>query len=185
LISHWKTPADIAIGAKEPLTAVTSPDTLIAGLNGIEQMMYTDLHSYLPDDILVKVDRASMASSLEARAVYLDYRIVELALGLPLDLKIRGGRTKWILRKILDKYVPADLVERPKMGFGIPLDEWLRGPLRGWAEELLDEGRLKKEGYFNPDEIRIKWREHLSGKRNWQYHLWDILMFQAWQQRWM
>ena len=184
LISHWKKPADIVNNSSEPLTAVTNPKSSIRNINSVERMMYTDLCSYLPDDILVKVDRASMASSLEARAVYLDYRVAELAWKIPFSLKIRGSATKWVLRKILDRYVPAGLVKRPKMGFAIPLHEWLRGPLKDWAEELLDEQKLKEDNFFNPAQIRIKWREHLSGKRNWQYHIWIILMFQAWKERW-
>lgn len=184
LISQWKDPSAIVIDSSEPLTRVTDPSFCIHDCNSIEWMMFIDMCSYLPDDILVKVDRASMASGLEARAVYLDHRIVESAWKMPFSLKMRGRTSKWILRQILDRYVPARLVERPKMGFGVPLSQWLRGPLKDWAEGLLDEQKLKREGYFMPEEIRAKWQEHLRRKRNWHHYLWNILMFQAWEERW-
>lgn len=180
LVSHWKSPADVVINAHEPLTSLTDCKRL-ENVTGLEQrMMYLDAISYLPDDILTKVDRAAMGVSLETRVPFLDHRVVEFASQLPLNLKMRDGQGKWLLRQLLYKYVPREMIERPKMGFGVPIDSWLRGPLREWAEELLNENRLKQEGFFNPGPIRLKWQQHLSGQRNWQYHLWDVLMFQAW-----
>jgi len=179
MVSHWRSPNSIVKGATEPPTVLSDYDHI--GLSDFtERMMYLDIISYLPDDILVKLDRASMAVSLESRAPFLDHRVVEFALQLPLSMKIRNGQGKWLLRQVLYKYVPKELIERPKMGFGVPIEEWLRGPLREWGENLLNDSRLKAEGFFDPAPIRSKWTEHLSGKRNWEYHLWDILMFQAW-----
>jgi asparagine synthase (glutamine-hydrolysing) len=180
LLSHCRDPARIAIGSDEPMTVLMDRKGWPAGQCFEERMMYLDAMSYLPDDILVKVDRAAMGVSLETRVPFLDHRVVQLAFQLGLPMKMRQGHGKWILRQVLYKHVPKELIERPKMGFGVPIDSWLRGPLREWSEALLDESRLKREGFFDPRPIREKWREHLSGQRDWHYFLWNVLMFQAW-----
>ena len=179
LVSHWS-PESVVLEPREPPTVLTDHARWADVGDITRRMMFLDLMSYLPDDILAKVDRASMGVSLEARVPLLDHRVVEFAWRLPLVMKIREGEGKWILRQVLYRYVPKDLIERPKMGFGIPIDAWLRGSLRDWVEDLLDEGRLKRERFFRPEPVRARWREHLSGRRNWSYHLWDVLMFQAW-----
>ncbi|MFK5979964.1 MAG: asparagine synthase (glutamine-hydrolyzing) [Rhizobiaceae bacterium] len=180
LVSNWRQPSDLVIGSSEPPTILTDRTNWPETRDFEHCMMYLDAMSYMPDDILTKVDRAAMGVSLETRVPFLDHKVVEFAWQLPLSMKIRDGQAKWVLRQVLDRYVPRKLIERPKMGFGIPIDGWLRGPLKDWAENLLDENRLKQEGYFDPAPIRQKWQEHLSGQRNWQYHLWNVLMFQAW-----
>jgi asparagine synthase (glutamine-hydrolysing) len=185
LVSHWRDPESLVRGMEqEPPTAFDLPGNHSFLKEFIEEMQFLDLITYLPDDILTKVDRASMAVALEARVPLLDHRIVEFAWRLPLDFKIHQGQGKWILKKVLNKYVPEKFFKRPKMGFGIPIDSWLRGPLKDWAGDLLSEGRLKREGYLNPEMVSIKWQEHLSGKRNWQYLLWDVLMWEAWLDVW-
>lgn len=183
LLSHWDDPARLVLGAEEPLTPVTDPSAWLSSPDFESRMMYIDSITYLPDDILVKVDRAAMAVSLETRIPFLDHRVLEFAWRLPLSMKIRNGQGKWLLQQLLCRYVPRNLIERPKMGFGVPIDHWLRGPLRDWAESFLAEERLLREGFFDPIPIRQKWAEHLSGRRNWQYLLWDVLMFQAWLER--
>jgi asparagine synthase (glutamine-hydrolysing) len=179
MMSHWKNPSELT-GVEEPATMFTGLDDPVPRVDRTERMTYRDLVTYLPDDILTKVDRASMAVGLEARVPLLDHRVVEFAWSLPLGLKVRDGRTKWLLRRLLDRHVPAALIERPKKGFGVPLETWLRGPLRDWAEHLLDRRRLAAQGLLAPDPVRRLWRQHLSGEYRWQFYLWDVLMFQAW-----
>jgi asparagine synthase (glutamine-hydrolysing) len=180
LCSHWQNPTAVVIGSKEPGTLLTEFKPKLKNLNSQQEMMVLDFLTYLPDDILVKIDRASMASSLETRAPFLDHKLIEYVWKIPHSLKFRNGQGKQILRNVLNKFVPKELTERAKMGFSIPIDIWLRGPLRDWAESLLNEKKLQKEGYFNTKLIREKWSEHLKGKTNWHYDLWDVLMFQAW-----
>ena len=181
LSSHWENPSEVVLGASEPQTILTDRSSWADLPDFTLRMMFLDLVTYLPDDIFTKVDRASMAVSLEARAPFLDdHRLVAFAWQIPLSYKIQQGQGKWILRKLLDKYIPGTLFKRPKMGFAIPIDDWLRGPLRDWAESLLDEPTMRSQGFFNPGPIRQKWNQHLSGQWNWQYDLWDVLMFQGW-----
>ena len=180
LVSHWDDPQALVRSATEPLTALNGDPPELSALNGLQRMMALDLLTYLPDDILVKVDRAAMSVGLETRVPFLDHRLVEFAWRLPQSYKLRDGVTKWVLRQVLYRYVPKALIERPKMGFGIPVGDWLRGPLREWGEVLLAESRLEREGFFEPKLVRRCWTEHLSGHRNWQYQLWNVLMFQAW-----
>ena len=180
LISHHRSPSEWVIGGQEPATHLTGLRPNLDGLCPVQSMMALDMISYLPDDILVKVDRAGMGVSLEGRVPFLDHRIVEFAWSLPLSYKLRDGQTKWPLRQVLHRYVPRTLIDRPKMGFGVPLSDWLRGPLREWAESMLDDLRLKREGYFHSEPIRQKWAEHLSGQHDWASQLWNVLMFQAW-----
>lgn len=182
LCAHWPDPSAIVLNGYHPPTMLVEDAPRLPGFSRVQRMMALDMLSYLPGDILTKVDRAAMGVSLETRVPFLDHRVVELAWRLPQSVKVREGKSKWVLRQILYRHVPEALIERPKMGFGVPIGAWLRGPLRDWAESLLDEQRLKQEGFFHPAPIRKKWREHLSGQRNWQHHLWDVLMFQAWHE---
>lgn len=179
LLACWK--EDPVLGAKSGVAArLDDRGTWRSLPDYVQRMMCLDTLTYLPDDILVKVDRAAMAVSLETRVPLLDHRVVEFAWRTPLAMKVREGHGKWLLRQVLYRYVPQELVGRPKMGFSIPLGSWLKGPLRDWAESLLDERRVHDEGFFDPAMVRRTWQEHLSGVRNWQYALWNVLMFQAW-----
>lgn len=179
LMSYWKRPLDVVPGAREAPTPFTDASRWVA-FDAMRQMMYLDLITYLPDDILVKLDRASMAVSLESRVPLLDHRVIEFAWRLPSSLKMRRGRGKWLLRSLLARYLPRTLTDRPKKGFDVPLAAWLRGPLRAWAEDLLDEGRLRREGMLNPGPIRQKWLQHVRGDANWNLDLWTVLMFEGW-----
>jgi asparagine synthase (glutamine-hydrolysing) len=180
LFSHWRKPEAVVRAAHDPSTPLTDASDWPPVRGFIERMMQLDFVTYLCGDILAKVDRASMAVSLEVRCPILDPEVIAFAWRLPLYLKTRKGQGKWLLRQVLYRHVPRELVERPKMGFDVPMKSWLRGPLRGWAEDLLDPAKLRQDGFFNPAPIREKWSEHLQGYRNWQYPLWDVLMFQAW-----
>ena len=176
-ISHWSLEDHVVIGNTN---FEIEKYEQFNKLSDIERMMAIDTLTYLPDDILVKVDRAAMYNSLETRVPFLDCRIIEYAWKIPLKIKINKNSSKDILKKILYNYVPKNLIDRPKMGFGVPIDNWLRGPLKNWAEDLLNENEIRNDGLLNYDIIKKKWEEHICGKRNWQYHIWDVLMFQTW-----
>ncbi len=181
LVSHWADPSRVVLGSREPHTLLHEAPP--PGLDdAVERMCLADQRTYLPDDILVKVDRAAMGVSLETRVPLLDHRLVEFSWRVSMAQKWRDGRGKWPLRQVLYRYVPAALIDRPKQGFGIPLAAWLRGPLRDWAEALLEPRRLAAEGYFDVAEVRRKWTEHLQGRHHWHYQLWDVLVFQAWHE---
>jgi asparagine synthase (glutamine-hydrolysing) len=180
MASTWKEPSTVVKGASEVKTALSDRECWGKFSQFADQMMFRDQMSYLPDDILVKVDRSAMGVSLETRVPMLDHRIFEFSWRIPQQMKIRKGQGKWLLRQLLYKYVPKEMVDRPKRGFEVPIGSWLRGPLRDWAESLLDEKRLREEGYFFPTPIRESWLEHISGRCNRHNRLWGVLMFQAW-----
>jgi asparagine synthase (glutamine-hydrolysing) len=180
IVSFWPDGATPVLGAAEPATAFGEPPAGLADF--ASRMMLLDLRTYLCDDILVKVDRAAMAASLETRVPLLDHRIVEFALRLPLHQKMRDGQGKWILRQLVDRYVPRALMDRPKKGFGLPIHAWLRGPLRSWAEDLLAQDRLSHAGLIDPAPVRLLWEQHLAGLNDWGYRLWPVLMFEAWRE---
>lgn len=180
ILGFWPAGGSPVLGATEPASVFSETPPDLADFEA--RMMLLDLRSYLPDDILVKVDRAAMATSLETRVPLLDHRLVEFALRLPLHQKMRDGQGKWILRQLVDRYVPRALMERPKKGFGIPIHAWLRGPLRDWAESLLSEDRLRQAGLIDPAPVRRLWAQHLAGHNDWGYRLWPVLMFEAWRE---
>jgi asparagine synthase (glutamine-hydrolysing) len=183
LVGQWPSPEALVPGATEPVDPIWSGALAEEVPDFVERMQLIDMLTYLPDDILTKVDRASMAVSLEARVPLIDHRVVEHCFHLRSHMRIRNGETKWLLRRVLDRYVPRALVDRPKMGFGVPVHAWLRGPLRDWAEALLAPARLAEEG-FDPAPIRERWQQHVSGSANWQYQLWCVLMYQSWREHW-
>ena len=183
LVSHWRPEDGLVLGAQAPLTPLSDPAQWPSFSNLFQRMMYFDLLTYLPDDILVKVDRAAMAVSLESRIPLLDHRVVEMAWRIPLSMKVKQGKGKWLLRRLLYKYVPPELVERPKKGFGVPIDHWLRGPLKDWAAELLAPQRIQSQGYLNPVVVQRAWQEHQEQIKDWHYWLWDLLMFQLWLEK--
>lgn len=180
--SHFKVPETIVPGCREPSSPMTGPS--VVNDERRQWMSLYDILGYLPGDILTKVDRASMAVALEARVPILDHRIVEFSAKVPTAMKVRDGQSKWLLRKVLDKYIPRELFDRPKMGFGVPIERWMRKELREWCEDLLSPSSLKRQGYINAALVEKMWREYTAGETNWNYYLWDVLMFQAWMEKW-
>jgi asparagine synthase (glutamine-hydrolysing) len=184
LVSQWLRPEEIAAAGREPPGPIWDASIAADFPELISRMQFLDLVTYLPDDILTKVDRATMAFGLEGRVPLLDHRVVAHSWTLPLRFKVHDGEGKWLLRRVLDRYVPRRLIDRPKMGFAVPIGSWLRGPLREWAETLLAPDRLTRDGLLRAEPVRRAWNEHLAGTRNWQHQLWTVLMLQAWFERW-
>ncbi len=182
-VSQWQDPGTVLRDNREPPFLEEHFAAVPASLNYVERMMYLDVMTYLPGDILCKVDRASMAVGLESRVPYLDNDLVELAWSVPNDVRMHQGVSKWPLRQILKRYLPEVAFERPKLGFGIPIGEWMRGPMKDWVEDMLSEDRLRADGFFQPEVVRREWEQHLSGRFNRQYSLWSVLMFQSWLRR--
>jgi asparagine synthase (glutamine-hydrolysing) len=180
LISYWQPPERLVIDGRDPETAASEESVCPAGTSDLARLMYIDTQLYLPDDILVKVDRAAMAVSLETRVPFLDPKVADAAWSIPAEVHTLDGRGKWVLRHLLERYVPSELFVRPKMGFAVPIARWLRRDLREWAQDLLAPSRLRQDGYFAAPLIEQAWREHLSGTADWSFHLWSVLMFQAW-----
>jgi asparagine synthase (glutamine-hydrolysing) len=180
IASHWNDRSQLVLGSGGELPSRLDEDSEWPDGSYLEQIVYLDTVTYLPDDILVKVDRATMGTSLESRIPFLDHELIERVWRMPMRMRMRGNTGKWLLRKILSQYVPDQLVERPKAGFGVPLDSWLRGGLREWAEYLLDPKRLREEGFFDESLVRRAWKTHLGGKINLQGRIWNVLVFQAW-----
>ena len=179
-MAHWHPADNLVIRNNSTHLNAREKDSNLNLLSNIESIMMHDLLKYLPDDILTKVDRASMGVGLETRMPFLDHRVVEFAWSLPLQYKLSGYQEKWIIRQAVSRYLPSKLIERPKMGFSVPLAQWLRGPLKDWANDLLSQSNLTQNAYFEPDSVRKKWKAHLSGQANWEHQLWGILMFQLW-----
>jgi asparagine synthase (glutamine-hydrolysing) len=185
LTTHWDDAMSLVLGNDGREGADRGSRSPVTDGGITEQMLWSDLVGYLPDDILAKLDRAAMAVSLETRVPFLDRRVLDLAWRLPLEAQLRGGQTKWVLRQVLERHVPKELVDRPKMGFGLPIGSWLRGALAPWAENLLDERRLREQGLLDPGPIREAWELHRTGRRDLGYELWDVLVLQSWMDRWM
>ena len=182
MLTHWDKPEDVLVNGKEPQSLLQLANYKVDYKDFRDEMMFKDYLTYLPDDLLVKVDRAAMAVSLETRVPLIDYRLVELALSIPASRKVKGSKGKMPLRSILYDAMPKSFVDRPKQGFSAPIGQWLRTDLRDWAEDLLSEKKLEEYGIFNSRVVRQTWDEHLSGSKNRQYHLWDVLTLQAWME---